>query len=110
MDLSLNRQIERSSQELESAVLASTLTNLVAVLPFLLIGGFLSLLFSELVLTISFAVAASLVVALTVVPALAAKLLPLKSTSNIKNWVLIRAFNQRLQGLSNGIAKPCSGC
>ena len=100
VDLSLNRQIERSSQELESAVLASTLTNLVAVLPFLLIGGFLSLLFSELVLTISFAVAASLVVALTVVPALAAKLLPLKSTSNIKNWVLIRAFNQRLQGLT----------
>ena len=98
--LSLNRQIERSSQELESAVLASTLTNLVAVLPFLLIGGFLSLLFSELVLTISFAVAASLVVALTVVPALAAKLLPLPGSSGIKNWTLIRAFNQRLQGLT----------
>jgi multidrug efflux pump subunit AcrB len=97
---SLNRQIERSSQELESAVLASTLTNLVAVLPFLLIGGFLSLLFSELVLTISFAVAASLVVALTVVPALAAKLLPLKGSSGVKNWGLIRAFNQRLQGLT----------
>ncbi|NEQ97118.1 MAG: efflux RND transporter permease subunit [Cyanothece sp. SIO2G6] len=71
----LRRQIEDSSQELESALLASTTTNLVVVLPFLLVGGFLALIFSELVLTISFAVAASLIVALTVVPALASRLL-----------------------------------
>jgi multidrug efflux pump subunit AcrB len=42
-------QAAASSQELESALLASTATNLVAVLPFLLIGGFISLLFNELI-------------------------------------------------------------
>ncbi len=48
-----------SSQEVESALLASTATNLVSILPFLLLGGFISLLFNEIILTISFAVAAS---------------------------------------------------
>ncbi|NJN31223.1 MAG: efflux RND transporter permease subunit, partial [Synechococcales cyanobacterium RM1_1_8] len=67
--------VELKSQELESALLASTTTNLVVVIPFLLVGGFLSLLFSELILTISFAVAGSLLVALTVVPMLASQLL-----------------------------------
>ena len=69
------RQTEISSQELESALLASTTTNLVVIFPFLLLGGFLSLIFSELVLTISFAVAASLLIALTIVPALASRFL-----------------------------------
>lgn len=49
----IQRSIQ-SSQEVESALLASTSTNLVAVLPFLLIGGFIALLFNELILTISF--------------------------------------------------------
>jgi len=96
----LLRAAEASSQELESALLASTTTNLVAVLPFLLIGGFIALLFNELILTISFAVAASLVVALTVVPALTARLLALPWRSRVGHWWLIRQFEQRLQGMT----------
>ncbi|MEM7796417.1 MAG: efflux RND transporter permease subunit, partial [Cyanobacteria bacterium P01_C01_bin.118] len=92
------RQAEISSQELESALVASTTTNLVAVLPFLLMGGFISLLFSELVVTISLAVAASLVVALTVVPTLAARLLAIKTSSGIGNLWPIRWFGQGLAG------------
>jgi multidrug efflux pump subunit AcrB len=61
-------QAQQSSSEVESALVASTSTNLVAVLPFLLIGGFISLLFNELILTISFSVAASILIAITVVP------------------------------------------
>ena len=94
------RQAEVSSRELESALFASTTTNLVAVLPFLLIGGFISLLFNELVITVSFAVAASLVVALTVVPALTSRLLDVKWSSGVSNWWLIRQFDLRLQGLT----------
>ncbi|MEM9978510.1 MAG: efflux RND transporter permease subunit, partial [Cyanobacteria bacterium P01_D01_bin.2] len=94
------RQAETSSQELESALVASTTTNLVAVLPFLLMGGFISLLFSELVITISLAVAASLVVALTVVPALAARLLAVNTSSGIGKLWPIRWFDRRLQGLN----------
>jgi multidrug efflux pump subunit AcrB len=41
------------------------------VLPFLFIGGLIGLLFRELIFTISAAILASMVVALTLVPALA---------------------------------------
>jgi CzcA family heavy metal efflux pump len=60
--------------EVASAVTASTLTNLAAVLPFFLMGGLTALLFNELLATISFAILTSLVVALTLVPMLAAQL------------------------------------
>jgi len=89
-----------SSRELESALLASTTTNLVSVLPFLLLGGFFALLFNPLILTISFAVAASLLVALTVVPALAARLLPMAHSSGVSQWWLFREFRLRLEGVT----------
>ncbi len=58
--------------EVNSAIVASTSTNLAAVLPFLFIGGLIGLLFRELIFTISAAIVASMLVALTLVPALAA--------------------------------------
>ena len=93
-------QAEQSSQQLESALLAATSTNLVAVLPFLLIGGLISLIFNELILTISFAVAASLLIALTIVPTLAARLLALPGSSGLQTVPVMRQFDQRLQGLT----------
>ncbi|MEM1290016.1 MAG: efflux RND transporter permease subunit [Cyanobacteria bacterium P01_H01_bin.162] len=93
-------QAEQSSQQLESALLAATTTNLVAVLPFLLIGGLISLIFNELILTISFAVAASLLIALTIVPTLAARLLALPGSSGLQTVPMMRQFDQRLQGLT----------
>jgi multidrug efflux pump subunit AcrB len=62
-----------AAAEVNSAIVASTSTNLAAVLPFLFIGGLTGLLFRELIYTISAAILASLVIALTLVPALAAK-------------------------------------
>ncbi len=89
-----------SSQEVESALLASTATNLVSILPFLLLGGFISLLFNEIILTISFAVAASLLCALTVVPMLASRLLNMRVSSGIQRFWLLKVFSQRLEGLT----------
>ncbi|MFB2882269.1 efflux RND transporter permease subunit [Floridanema aerugineum] len=86
-----------SSQSVESALLASTTTNLVSVLPFLLIGGFFSLLFSELILTISFSVAASLLVALTVVPMVCSRLLAIRWTSGVSKFWFLRKFNERFE-------------
>ena len=74
-------------------------------LPFLLIGGFISLLFNELVLTVSFAVGASLIVALTVVPMLTSRLLTVQWSSQIGSFWLIRQFDNRLQGLTRQYAK-----
>ncbi len=83
-----------ASGEVESALIASTATNLVAVLPFLLIGGLFSLLFRELILTISFAIAASLLLGLTVVPMLASRLLSIPISSNLNQWTPLVWFNQ----------------
>ncbi|MBD2327003.1 efflux RND transporter permease subunit [Alkalinema sp. FACHB-956] len=85
----------QSGQSVESALLASTATNLVAVLPFLMIGGFIALLFNELILTISFSVAASIVVAVTVVPMLTSRLLAIPRSSGVSQLWLFRAFNQQ---------------
>jgi hydrophobe/amphiphile efflux-1 (HAE1) family protein len=63
-----------AAAEVTSAITASTATNLAAVLPFLFIGGLIGLLFSELIITLSAAIIASLLVALTLVPALGAKI------------------------------------
>ncbi|PSB41058.1 efflux RND transporter permease subunit, partial [Chamaesiphon polymorphus] len=90
--------VEESSQEVESSLVASTAANLVSVLPFVLVGGFISLLFNELILTICFAVAASLIVALTVVPMLSARLFSIERTSGLNRLWILRAFNQRLEG------------
>lgn len=91
------QQAAQSSQEVESALLASTSTNLVAVLPFLLIGGFISLLFNELILTISFSVAASILIAVTVVPMLTSRLLALPVSSSLGNFWFFREFNHRFE-------------
>jgi multidrug efflux pump subunit AcrB len=90
--------VEASSQEVESSLVASTAANLVSVLPFILVGGFISLLFNELILTICFAVTASLIVALTVVPMLSARLFSIERTSGLNRLWILRAFNQRLEG------------
>ena len=98
------RVIDRAivaSGEVESALIASTATNLVSVLPFLLIGGLFSLLFRELILTISFAIAASLLLGLTVVPMLASRLLSIPISSNLNQWTLLVWFNQGFAGLTD---------
>ena len=63
-----------AAAEVTSAVVASTTTNLAAVLPFLFITGLVGLLFRELIFTISAAIVASLMVAVTLVPSLAARM------------------------------------
>jgi len=84
-----------ATKEVNSAILAATTTNLAAVLPFLFIGGLIGLLFKELIFTISAAIVASMVIALTLVPALAAKV---KTNNNNYLPSLIDNLMRRLQG------------
>jgi len=79
--------------EVQSAVIASTTTNLAAVVPFLLISGLAALIFRELILTISFAILASLAVALTIVPMLSAQLTKVRFKSGLDRWKPIVAFD-----------------
>ncbi|OLS33973.1 efflux RND transporter permease subunit [Bacillus sp. MRMR6] len=63
------------TKEVGAAITASTLTTVAVFLPVVFITGIIGELFTEFALTISFSLFASLVVALTVVPMLASKLL-----------------------------------
>jgi len=85
-----------AAREVTGAIVASTSTNLAAVLPFLFIGGLIGLLFRELIFTISAAIVASLVVALTLVPALARQL-----PAGHEGW-LRRLIDHAMQALENG--------
>jgi hydrophobe/amphiphile efflux-1 (HAE1) family protein len=88
--------------EVSSAVVASTMTNLAAVLPFLLVSGLAALLFTELVLTVSFAIAVSLGVALTLVPMLAAQLGKVARTSGLDRWRPMVAFDHVMTRVREG--------
>ena len=65
-----------SSLEVRTAILYATLINIVAVLPVVFVGGLTGSFFQPLALAYALAVLASMVVALTVTPALAMILLP----------------------------------
>ena len=90
----------QGASEVASAITASTMTNLAAVLPFLLMSGMAALVFRELILTISFAILASLAAALTVVPSLAARLYRLPWQSGLNRSPPFRLFERALAWLT----------
>ena len=85
--------------EVQSAVIASTATNLASVVPFLFVSGLAAMIFRELILTISFAILASLGVALTLIPSIAAVLGRVERTSGMANWRLLRSVDNGMQRL-----------
>lgn len=80
--------------EVSTAVVAATTTNLASVAPFLLITGLSALIFRELILTISFAILASLPLALTLVPMLAAQLGKVRFSSGLERFGPLVAFDR----------------
>lgn len=90
------------ADEVISAITAGTLTNLAAVAPFLLITGLASLVFRELILTISFAIIASLAAALTLVPMLSARLAGIRFRSGLDRSRAFRAFDAGIDRLVAG--------
>jgi len=85
------------SNQVSSAVTAATATNLASVLPFLMIAGLASMVFTELILTISFAIIASLLVALSLVPMLSAQLFRFESRKSGKPNTLLVLFDKGFQ-------------
>jgi len=77
-----------AATEVNSPIVASTSTNLGALLPFLFIGGMAGMLFQELIITITSAMLAALVVALTLVPALGARVRYRAKENNIFNRLI----------------------
>jgi hydrophobe/amphiphile efflux-1 (HAE1) family protein len=86
--------------EVVSAITAGTLTNLAAVVPFLLVTGVAALVFREMILTISFAIIATLAAALTLVPTLAALLGKIRFESGLARTPPLRAFAALIEWLA----------
>ena len=97
------------AKEVESALWASAGTNLAAILPFLFISGIAALLFREMVLTISFAMVLSLLVGLTLVATLSAKLLCIPRSSRIDRFFLIRGFQGVIAWANGWYARSLGG-
>lgn len=98
------------SNEVLSAVVASTTTNLASVLPFLLISGLAALFFKELILTISFAIIASLLVAITLVPMLSAMLFRYEQSHRKTRPAIIAGTERLLKSLTDRYAAVLQWC
>ncbi len=86
------------SNEVWSAIVASTLTTLVVFAPVVFIRGISGVMFKQLAFVISFALLCSLIVSLTLVPLLSSKVLSVDKT--VKSGWLSRVFarGERIQG------------
>lgn len=91
--------------EVVSAITAGTFTNLAAVLPFLLVSGVAALVFNEMILTIAFAIIATLAAALTLVPTLAALTGKLGRSSGLGQSLPVRGFGRLVEGLRGVYAR-----
>lgn len=69
------------AQEVATAIVASTITTLVIFLPLIFVPGVSGILFRELAYTVSFSLVCSLLISLSLVPMLSAKLIKGKATS-----------------------------
>jgi CzcA family heavy metal efflux pump len=80
--------------EVTSPIVAATVTSIASVVPFLLITGLSALVFRELILTVSISHLASLPVALTLVPMLAAQLGKIRFQSGLERARPLLAFER----------------
>ena len=97
----------RGSREIGFTVLSMS-TSLIAVfIPILLMGGILGRIFREFAVTLSVAVAISMVVSLTTTPAMCAKFL--KAEKDRKHNWLYRASERGFQWLHDGYARASVG-
>lgn len=96
------------ASELTPAIIASTTTTLVVFLPIIFVSGIASDLFTPLALAVSYSLAASLVVAVTLVPMLSSKMLrKIIGDSGRRYWFnrLLNWVTKKYQGLLRRVLK-----
>jgi CzcA family heavy metal efflux pump len=95
--------------EVTSPIVAATVTSIASVVPFLLITGLSALVFRELILTVSISHLASLPVALTLVPMLAAQLGKIRFSSGLEHARPLLAFERGFQRMIQRYRKVAAG-
>ncbi|MBD3167458.1 MMPL family transporter [bacterium] len=78
------------TREVSSAIIAATLTTLVVFLPVVFMRGYSGILFSQLAYVVSFSLLCSLIIALTLVPMLAAQVLAWRGASRTPKTTWVR--------------------
>ncbi|HYB94160.1 MAG TPA: efflux RND transporter permease subunit [Vicinamibacterales bacterium] len=90
------------SEEVWSAILASTLTHIAVFVPMLFLTGVSSIMFGQLAAVVSFSLAMSLLVAVTIVPVLCSRYLDPPHVSHARSGVMA-AFNRKVDGWLNNL-------
>lgn len=75
---------DEGTTEVGMAVLASTLTTIAVFLPIVFVEGIVAKMFKEMALTVTYSLTASVVVAVTLVPMMASKILKVEKVDEIK--------------------------
>jgi HAE1 family hydrophobic/amphiphilic exporter-1 len=88
------------SEEVWSAILASTLTHIAVFVPMLFLTGVSSIMFGQLAAVVSFSLAMSLLVAVTIVPVLCSRLLDPPHVIHGKSGAMA-GFNRLIDGWLN---------
>jgi HAE1 family hydrophobic/amphiphilic exporter-1 len=90
------------SEEVWSAILASTLTHIAVFVPMLFLTGVSSIMFGQLAAVVSFSLAMSLLVAVTIVPVLCSRLLDPPHTQHAGTGLFAR-INRKIDGALNNL-------
>ncbi|MGE0393311.1 MAG: efflux RND transporter permease subunit [Vicinamibacterales bacterium] len=93
-----------ASEEVWSAILASTLTHIAVFVPLLFLSGISSVMFKQLSVVVIFSLAMSLFVAVTIVPVLCSRVLHLPEEAHRRGGLLgglYRASEQFLNGMDD---------
>nr|MBA2303029.1 efflux RND transporter permease subunit [Acidobacteriota bacterium] len=96
------------SEEVWSAILASTLTHIAVFVPLLFLTGVSSILFKQLAVVVMFSLTMSLFVAVTIVPVLCSRMLRLPKPAHQRSGVLGRLYTvseRLLNGMDNGYSR-----
>ncbi len=97
----MERAAIEGTKQVGMAVFASTLTTIAVFLPIVFVEGFTAIIFKQLSYTVTFSLLSSLVVALTVVPMMCAKILKVGETKKRKHKGF--SLGRILDMFSNGI-------
>jgi len=90
------------SEEVWSAILASTLTHIAVFVPMLFLTGVSSIMFGQLAAVVSFSLAMSLLVAVTIVPVLCSRLLDAPHSQHAGDGMMAR-LNRTVDGWLNNL-------
>ncbi len=94
---------QQGAEEVGTAITASTLTTVSVFLPVVFIAGIAAEIFRDMALTVTFSLATSLVISLSLIPMLASKVLPHGQITEIRRLRSVGFLMERAQTVYGGV-------